>query len=72
MDTKPLELEALNELESKVARYGYKYARINYDDDGGDLYIIEECEGNTLSYLRCQSKGISIYPSHSSVVIPVI
>lgn len=70
MDTKPLELEALNEIESKVARYGYKYARINYDEDGGDLYIIEKCEGNTLSYLRCQSKGRSIYPSHSSVVIP--
>ena len=30
-DNKPLELEALRYIESKVARYGYEYEEMNYD-----------------------------------------
>lgn len=43
---------------------------MNFDELGGDFFIIEEDERNTLRYLRCQSKGRSIQHNHSNVVIP--
>jgi len=34
MDTKPLEHEALHEIQSKLARFGYKFANINFEMAG--------------------------------------
>lgn len=70
MDTKPLEHEALHEIQSKMARFGYKYANINFDENGGDFYIIGEIDNNRCVYLRGQSKGRSINNNSSNVVIP--
>lgn len=67
MDTKPLELEALNYIESMVARYGFHYCFINYDENGGDFFIIQEIDSNLCTHLRCQSKGRSIFPNTSSI-----
>lgn len=36
MDTKPLEHEALNQIMSLLARYGYKYAELSFDEDGAE------------------------------------
>lgn len=70
MDTKPLELEALNHIESLVARYGYTYFNPNYDEKGGDFIINLEKEENIYCGLKCQSKGRKVSPNGSSVVIP--
>jgi hypothetical protein len=70
MDTKPLELEALNYIESLVARYGYTYFNPNNDEKGGDFIIcIEEKEG-VYCGLKCQSKGRNVSSNGSNVVIP--
>jgi len=70
MDTKPLELEALNYIESLVARYGYTFFNPNYDEKGGDFIINLEKEENIYCGLKCQSKGRRISPNGSNVVIP--
>lgn len=70
MDTKPLETEAMDYIKSRVARYGYKYAELNFDKDGCDFLIIEKDEHYKYKYLRCQSKGRSIFPNASNIEIP--
>lgn len=73
MDTKPLENEALNHIESLLARYGYKYAELSFDEDGADFFVIRKVEINASIYwkiLRCQSKGRDVSQHNSSVVIP--
>lgn len=70
MDTKPLELEALNYIESLVARYGYTYCNPNSDEKGGDFIIYIEKEENVYCNLKCQSKGRKVFPNGSNVVIP--
>ena len=70
MDTKPLETEALDFIKSKVACYGYRIAVLNFDEDGCDFLIIRKTENYKCKCLRCQSKGRSIFPNTSSVVIP--
>lgn len=69
MDTKPIEQEALNHIQSLVARYGYKYANLNFDKKGGDFFIIEEAGEFVLKFLTCQSKGRCVYPDGSNVRI---
>lgn len=70
MDNKPLELEALNYVESKVASYGYSYADPNFDKDGGDFLILREMSDTSLKVLRCQSKGRTLHRSNSNICIP--
>lgn len=70
MDNKPLEHEALNYIESRVASYGYDYADPNYDRDGGDFLILREMDDTSIKVLRCQSKGRSIWPNNTNVSIP--
>ena len=72
MDTKPLELEALNYIESLVARYGYTYFNPNYDENGGDFIISIEKEDGVYCGLKCQSKGRNVSSSDSNVVIPKV
>jgi hypothetical protein len=69
MDNKPLELEALNYIESLVARYGYTYFNPNYDKKGGD-FIIDLEEGKNVYFgLKCQSKGRNVSSKCSNVKI---
>ena len=73
MDTKPLEHEALNQIMSLLARYGYKYAELSFDEDGADIFVIKKVEIGTSVYwraLRCQSKGRDVSRTNSNVVIP--
>ena len=73
MDTKPLEHEALNQIVSLLARYGYKYAELSFDEDGADIFVIKKVEIGTSVYwraLRCQSKGRDVSRTNSNVVIP--
>lgn len=69
MDTKPVELEALNYIESLVARYGYTYFNPNYDEKGGDFIIDLEEEDNFYFGLKCQSKGRNVSSKGSNVKI---
>ena len=71
IDNKPLELEALQYVQSLVARYGFNYADPNYDQKGGDFFIIEEESGNLCRLLRCQSKGRDVSNNESHVDIPI-
>ena len=52
MDTKPLEHEALNQIMSLLARYGYKYAELSFDEDGADIFVIKKVEIGTSVYWR--------------------
>lgn len=70
MDTKPLELEALNQIQSLVSRYDYHIANPNYDVNGGDFFIFEERGGGICFLLKCQSKGRDISSHASNVSIP--
>ena len=72
MDNKPLELEALDCIKSKVASYGYKYANPNYDENGGDFLILKEKSNDDFLMLKfsCQSKGRRIFPNGSNICIP--
>lgn len=70
MDTKPLELEALNHIKSLVERYGYNCCKLDYDKNGVDFLIMKEEEGNVYCGLRCQSKGRKVFPNASNVIIP--
>lgn len=73
MDTKPLELEALNFISSQLLRYGYKCADLSFDEDGADIFVIQKVDGEDSIYwkcMRCQSKGRDVSERSSSVVIP--
>lgn len=73
MDTKPMEFEALNQIEALLIRYGYRYAELSYDENGGDIFIIEKVEHNAsvyLKYLKAQSKGRDVSQNSSNIVIP--
>lgn len=73
MDTKPLETEAMDYIRSKVARFGYKFAELNFDEDGCDFLIVKIIKKDKhykYKCLRCQSKGRSIFPNASNIEIP--
>lgn len=70
MDTKPLELEALNYIESLVEKYGYNCYDPDCDKNGGDFLIMTEEQENVYFGLKCQSKGRKVFPKGSNVVIP--
>lgn len=70
MDTKPLELEALNHIKSLVEKYGYNCCELDYDKNGGDFLILKEKGGNVYYGLGCQSKGRKVFPNSSNVIIP--
>lgn len=69
VDNKPLELEALNFITSKVSRYGYKYSHPNFDKDGGDFFILEELKDGLHKVITCQSKGRNITSNNSNLKI---
>lgn len=70
MDTKTLEMEAVNQIQSLVSRYGFHYSNPNYDKNGADFMIVREGENGLCYTLRCQSKGRNVSIHASSVVIP--
>ena len=70
MDTKTLEIEAVNQIQSLVSRYGFHYSNPNYDKNGADFMIVREGENGLCYTLRCQSKGRNVSIHASSVVIP--
>lgn len=69
MDNKPLEKEALDLIKSRVAKYNFNYSEPNYDKDGVDFFILEECGNNIFKAINCQSKGRDISIRNSQIKI---
>ena len=73
MDTKPLETEALRQIEASLLKYNFKCADLSFDEDGADIFVIKKVEYGSSVYwkcIRCQSKGRDVSQRSSSVVIP--
>lgn len=68
-DNKPLELEAENYVCSKIAKINLKYAKPNFDLNGGDLIIINQITKDTFKSINVQVKGRDITSSKSNVII---
>lgn len=68
-DNKPLELEAENYVCSKIAKLNLKYAKPNFDLNGGDLIIINQITNDTFKSINVQVKGRDITTSKSNVTI---
>lgn len=73
MDTKPLEHEAFDQIKALLSRYNYRFVEMNFDENGADIFIVKEIEGEPatyLKYIKGQSKGRCITNNSSEVVIP--
>ena len=70
MDNKPMELEALNAIQNNISVLGFRYANPNYDENGGDFFIIKEVGEGEMKAIRCQSKGRNLSAGSSNVHIP--
>ncbi|RYY43606.1 MAG: hypothetical protein EOO06_19470, partial [Chitinophagaceae bacterium] len=68
-DNKPLELEAVNYVCSRLAKINLKYSNPNYDENGGDLIVINEISHDTFKSLNIQVKGRDISTNNSNVKI---
>jgi len=68
-DNKPLELEAVNYVCNRLAKIDLKYSNPNYDENGGDLIVINEVNYDTFKSLNIQIKGRNVSFGNSTVSI---
>jgi len=68
-DNKPIELEAENYVCNKLAKMNLKYAKPNFDLNGGDLIIINQIDKDSYKSINVQVKGRNITKDDSNVKI---
>ena len=68
-DNKPLEEEAVKYVCTRLAKIDLKYAFPNFDENGGDLIVINEISHDTFKLLNIQVKGRDISTNNSNIKI---
>lgn len=69
LDNKEMELEALEEVKSKILKCKYSYADLSCDKNGVDLYAFKGLGKDSFRIIKVQSKGRNITDKNSNVRI---